>query len=145
MKRNIPVDVFKNDEDFVVFADVPGVQKSAINLNVERTTVTISVPGSAPNIAALDALAVSGRNVVDKPEIPDNVTSAKNATAMGTAEEACSVKVLQRERAQQFKQRVLKFPETASLAEAKAECKGGVLRVSIPKKALPQPCTISIA
>eukprot|EP00892_Ulva_mutabilis_P012861 jgi/Ulvmu1/9948/UM058_0031.1 len=145
-RRHIPVDITEKDGEFEVVADVPGVQKGAINLAIDHHTLTISVShpddtsatdteGAAQPSAAATTTAEEGQDAEAR-------AHAKSDKPEKAGEEP---KVLRRERTQRFAERSLKFPETADLEAAKAECEGGVLRVSIPKKALPQPSRIRIA
>eukprot|EP00892_Ulva_mutabilis_P004375 jgi/Ulvmu1/2309/UM013_0157.1 len=145
-RRRIPVDVLEKDEQFEVLADVPGVQKAAISLAIDHHTLTISVShpdvtSATPATPAVDTLAAAEA----APVTADAASGPDAAVAAAEVEKAAEPKVLRRERAQRFAARSLQFPEAADLEAAQAECEAGVLRVSIPKKALPQPSRIRVA
>eukprot|EP00892_Ulva_mutabilis_P011586 jgi/Ulvmu1/87/UM001_0090.1 len=145
-RRHIPVDIVEKDGEFEVLADVPGVQKGAINLAIDDHTLTISV--SHPDNTSATPAKGEAQPAAAPTTTAEEATDAKAPAQSNKAGEKAAdlqPKVLRRERMQCFAERSLKFPETADLEAAKAECEGGVLRVSIPKKALPQPARIPIA
>ena len=139
----------------MVLADVPGVQKGDINLAIDKGTLTISVsptpttPGSPPAASPTADGQAAADETAAGDAAPSAVAGAEGAEGLEakTADEeaACGSKVLRRERKRVFTERALKFPDTAELEGARAECEGGVLRVRIPKKAAPQPSRIPIA
>ena len=141
--------------EFEVLADVPGVQKSDINLAIEKGTLTISIsdPGATTASPAASAPTADGQSAADKktadgasPSAAAGAQSAEGQEAKEAEEEAAhGLKVLRRERRRVFAARALKFPDIADLEGARAECEGGVLRVRIPKKAAVQPSRIAIA
>ena len=145
----------QKEGEFEVLADVPGVQKGDINLAVDRDTLTISVspPNATPATPPAASPTADGQTAANE-KTEDGASPSAAAGAQGPEgpeakeakeEAACGPKVLRKERRRVFAARALKFPDTAELEGARAECEGGVLRVCIPKKAAAQPSRIPIA
>ena len=153
--HNSHTSAVQKEGEFEVVADVPGVQKGDINLAIDKDTLTISVspPSATPATPPASSPTPDGQAAADEktsggasPSAPSGAQGAGGPEAKEAKEQAaCGPKVLRRERMRVFAERALKFPDTAQLEGAKAECEGGVLRVRIPKKAAPQPSRIAIA
>eukprot|EP00892_Ulva_mutabilis_P012586 jgi/Ulvmu1/96/UM001_0099.1 len=118
--RNMPLDMTETDEQLVILADVPGVSKEAINIEVDKNVLTINVaPPTEP--------APTGPT--DYPTAMDDATAEKQAS---------EPRVILQQRPQQFAKRSVMLPEGADLARAEAKCTDGVLSITIPKEDLPE-------
>lgn len=129
----------QKEAEFEILADIPGVQKSAVQLDVDKDILTLSISG--PN----DTPAEPAAPATDA-EAPTAEAPAAEAAAEGTETQAhTQPQVLRQERTQRHAKRSLRLPETADLLQAQATCESGVLTVRVPKKALPSPQRITIA
>ncbi|MDG4787449.1 Hsp20/alpha crystallin family protein [Micromonospora sp. WMMD1102] len=57
----IPMDAYRNDEEFVVAFDLPGVAPDAIELNVERNLLTVRAERRPPHLGENARAQVSER------------------------------------------------------------------------------------
>lgn len=129
----------QKEAEFEILADIPGVQKSAVQLDVDKDILTLSISG--PN----DMPAEPAAPATDA-EAPTTEAPAAEAAAEGMETQAhTQPQVLRQERTQRYAKRSLRLPETADLLQAQATCESGVLTVRVPKKALPSPQRITIA
>ena len=128
----------QKEPEFEIVADVPGVAKEAIHLDIDKDTLTLSVKQPDDKSPGADAPAATPGDTNPAAE------GGEQAAAQAT-EAPAQPKVLRRERVQRYAKRALKLPETADLGQARAQCVAGVLTVTVPKRALPSPHRIPIA
>ena len=140
IERNVQM-----DSEFQVLADVPGAQKEAIHLDIDKNTLTISVAQPGATQAATEPEAATHHTTTDEPaQTAAEADKTQQATVPAAQAKAEEPKVLHRERADGFAKRSVKLPETADLEQARAECADGILKVTFSKKTLPGPKRISI-
>mmetsp|Transcript_44591 Transcript_44591/g.83248 ORF Transcript_44591/g.83248 Transcript_44591/m.83248 type:complete len:177 (-) Transcript_44591:275-805(-) len=109
----IPVDVAEMADHFEVHANVPGVSKEHIKLDVDG-----------------DLLRVSCETVEEHVNQPsDSKPSEQN-----NQKQDAGVTWHRVERHSQFSSRTLRMPDSADLGQVSAKLEDGVLRVHIPKK-----------
>ena len=148
--------VLQTDDMFEIKADLPGVAKSLINVDVDGDALTLSVrmPSSddtkasdtpdatagstpvttntaadTPSATASSAPEATGAAGVSAPED----TSAKAAETKAAAG-GKNRKVHRHERGARFAERTLRMPDSADMSKVSAELELGVLTVSVPKK-----------
>ena len=119
-------------DQMVVQADIPGVSKGDIVINVEDNTLSLSVPEAPPT--------------TPKPP-PDSAPAGASAAAAAKDSETSqprngqpstpAVKWHRRERTRTFAQREISLPESADVDSIGAKYEDGVLTVTIGKKELP--------
>jgi len=110
---NIPVDVAEMVDHFEVHANLPGVSKEHIKLDVDG-----------------DLLRVSCETVEERTNQPSN----SKASEPNTKKQDAGVTWHRVERHSQFSSRTLRMPDSADLGQVSAKLEDGVLRVHIPKK-----------
>ncbi|WP_422769225.1 Hsp20/alpha crystallin family protein [Plantactinospora sp. WMMC1484] len=59
----IPMDCYRNDDEFVVAFDLPGVAPEAIEINVERNLLSVRAERRPPNLADGTRVQVSERSL----------------------------------------------------------------------------------
>ncbi|EIE23553.1 HSP20-like chaperone [Coccomyxa subellipsoidea C-169] len=101
--RTIPIDVKETQKTFIVAADIPGIPKDKVKVNIDNGLLAI---------------------VVDK-----SVLDAKE----GNQQEKDQERMLRKERSQNYEPRSVRLPPSANLQKAKAEFIDGSLLIIIPK------------
>lgn len=150
--RKILLDVSETDTTIEILADLPGVAKSDVTIDIDNDTLTLGVtpptqPVTSGKAAQGDAepkeqsaeLAQAGKQDGRPAEFQ------KTPEPSAKPEEKAQPKIHGRERSQNFAKRALKLPETADLTQADASLTDGVLRIVVAKKPLPSPKRIRIA
>ena len=120
------------DDQIVVQADIPGVSKGDIVINVEDNTLSLSVP-EAPPTTLTPPPGSAPANASAAAAVKDNETSQ----ARDGESSAPAVKWHRRERTRTFAQREISLPESADVDNIGATYEDGVLTVTIGKKELP--------
>eukprot|EP00892_Ulva_mutabilis_P000222 jgi/Ulvmu1/101/UM001_0104.1 len=153
--RPILVDIKETHSEFEILADLPGVAKGDIQIDIDKDTVTLGVKPAVrePEAPAQPVPDVSAPH--DKPaaapDAPKQNGAAETDAAVPAPESAADAKgkterkVHRQERSLRFVNRALKLPETADLSHADASFVDGVLRIVVAKKELPSPKRIRIA
>jgi HSP20 family protein len=103
------VDVSEEAKEYKLYASLPGVDKSRIDLSIDGDTIQLKVSDSK-----------------DGPELG-------GAVGKGAAKEPVGPKWLRTERVTSFVQRTLRMPEAADLSKLEAKMENGVLTVAVPK------------
>lgn len=141
----------QTDTTIEILADLPGVAKSDVQLDIDNDTLTLGVKPTAEPAAAEKAahdnaeLQQKAAEPAEADKQEGQAAEAQNAPeASAKPEEKPQPKMHRRERAQ-FAKRVIKLPETADLGQADASLTDGVLRIVVTKKPLPSPKRIRIA
>ena len=143
--------IVQTEAAFEIVADLPGVAKSDVQLDVEKDTLTIGVkPAAKPDAKAKPADDKAEKE--DKAEAPATekqdaqpAEAQKTPEASAKPEEKPQPKMHRKERSQHFAKRALQLPETADLSSVDASLTDGVLKIVIAKKELPTPKRIRIA
>lgn len=126
-QRELPffVDTAEDDGAYYLFADLPGVEKEDLRITTKEQTVTITAtrthPGSAKTI------------------INDEEPTTEAATEEPTVDPPPTLRPRRRERPFGAFRRQLTFPEDADLEAITAKVTAGVLKLTIPKRAVPEP------
>lgn len=142
----------QTDTEIEILADLPGVAKSDVIIDIDNNTLTLGVkPPTMSESAAKPAHSNDApKDKAVDPAQPDK-ESGRPAEAQKTPEPSAAPqekqepKVHGRERSQNFAKRALKLPETADLSRADASLTDGVLRVVVAKNPLPSPKRIRVA
>jgi HSP20 family protein len=79
-----PVDIFENDEEYVLEADVPGVSQDHVTLRLENGELTLEGQWSVPEIEGATVLAREFRPVDFRRAfvLPDTVDAEKVSAAL---------------------------------------------------------------
>lgn len=128
------------DEAIHLYADIPGVQKDNINLDVDYNVLTISVDSRS---------GVLGDKKVEKskPNAGDTNTILAETPAPGNGDNIPAVPTMVRaeegarwhrtERSAAFCRRSLRMPEGTDLMSMTASYTDGVLNITVPKLQVP--------
>eukprot|EP00892_Ulva_mutabilis_P011920 jgi/Ulvmu1/90/UM001_0093.1 len=144
--RNIPLDMTETDEQLVILADVPGVSKEAINIEVDKNVLTINVASptepaptgpTAETTPPADPAGDTAPLAQGSPDATPAEDTPKNADAT-PEKQASEPRVILQQRPKRFAKRSVMLPEGADLARAEAKCTDGVLSITIPKEELPE-------
>lgn len=140
----------QTDASIEILADLPGVSKGDVELDIDKDTVIIGVrPATAPTAAAQNKSDACEKDVksteAGKQDVQPADAQKPPETSAKPEEEKPRSKVLRKERSQCFAKRALKLPETADLTRTDASLTDGVLRIVVSKKELPSPKRIRIA
>lgn len=141
--RTMAVDFVEDRNGFEIKADIPGVLKKDIKLDVDRNVITISAKqtsktGDNPQKAAPES--EEDLEVVDNNSIEDSVHDSEAKVQKPDA------RMLRYERFESFQSRSFQVPKTADLSTISAKYENGVLTVDIKKRqdVLDQKRTIDI-
>eukprot|EP00892_Ulva_mutabilis_P008646 jgi/Ulvmu1/6153/UM028_0009.1 len=105
--RYIPVDLIEEGDQFVVQADIPGIPKEDIKIDIDGDVLTLSV-----------------KQKQEKQDSDDKEDSP------GATEKT----YMRMERSSQFAPRAIRVPDTANPEEIQASHSNGVIVITIPKK-----------
>lgn len=121
--RSFKFDVREAGNTYVVEADLPGLSKDAIKIEIDGAQVSISAQYAADQV---DTAAAAG--TVDKSG------AASAAGSASTGGEAGQTRVVYRERSTGAVARSFELPAEIDQDAASAQYEDGVLRLTLPKK-----------
>ena len=124
--RGFKFDVRETGNTYVVEADLPGLSKDAIKIEIDGAQVSISAQYAAATSATA---ATSGKSAM-----ADAVDAAGNSSAAGTPGEAGQARLIYRERSAGAVARSFELPAEIDQEAASAKYEDGVLRLTLPKK-----------
>ena len=124
--RGFKFDVRETGNTYVVEADLPGLSKDAIKIEIDGAQVSISAQYAAATSATA---ATSGKSAT-----ADAVGAAGNSSAAGTPGEAGQARLIYRERSAGAVARSFELPAEIDQEAASAKYEDGVLRLTLPKK-----------
>lgn len=110
--RNMPIDILEESDAFELKADLPGVMKEDIKIDVDGDTLSVSVTHTET------------REEGD-PEGEENGNEAEVVSER---------KVHRRERSSMYLERSVRLPDTADMEQVDAKLQDGVLTLRVPKK-----------
>ena len=127
--RGFKFDVRETGNTYVVEADLPGLSKDAIKIEIDGAQVSISAQYAAATSATSATAATSGKSAT-----ADAVGAAGNSSAAGTPGEAGQARLIYRERSAGAVARSFELPAEIDQEAASAKYEDGVLRLTLPKK-----------
>ena len=127
--RGFKFDVRETGNTYVVEADLPGLSKDAIKIEIDGAQVSISAQYAAATSATSATAATSGKSAT-----ADAVDAAGNSSAAGTPGEAGQARLIYRERSAGAVARSFELPAEIDQEAASAKYEDGVLRLTLPKK-----------
>ena len=127
--RGFKFDVRETGNTYVVEADLPGLSKDAIKIEIDGAQVSISAQYAAATSATSATAATSGKSAT-----ADAVGAAGNSSAAGTPGEAGQARLIYRERSTGAVARSFELPAEIDQEAASAKYEDGVLRLTLPKK-----------
>ena len=149
------------DAEIEIVADLPGVAKGDIQIDIDKNTLKLGVKPS-DNMSRCQGVVRPASGNTDlkagapgvaepskqngqaaRPTAPE--TAAEPAAAKPAAHSKAEPTVHRKERSLRFLKRALELPETADLSRADATLVDGVLRIVVAKKELPSPKRIRVA
>ncbi len=122
-----PVDIHETDDGWVLLADVPGVGKDGLDVEVHKGVLTIH--------GRMDKTPIAGESLIITGQKPSD---------RGEEEPEPGERYLRTERRFGRFCRTLPLPATVDFEKATAQCRKGVLEVILPKKEDARPKTISV-
>ena len=136
--------LLQTDEEVEILADIPGLRRDEILVDVDRNTITLQVepPVTAASHISDPATPLSHTPSAQHAQHATPAASARCAVAScdlpgGASRSGAADRVVRRihcrERARPFSRRTLQLPGYADFKRAAASYCDGVLRVSIPK------------
>ena len=140
------------DAEIEIVADLPGVAKGEIQIDVDKNILTLGVKPSAHSSRSQAAVRPAPGDTAPNEGAPAAAEPSKQdgqaAEALETSAKPPSKAeptVHRKERSLRFMKRALTLPETADLGRADATLADGVLRIVVAKKEIPSPKRIRIA
>ena len=133
--RGFKFDVRETGNTYVVEADLPGLSKDAIKIEIDGAQVSISAQyAAATSVTSATSATCATAATSGKSATADAVGAAGNSSAAGTPGEAGQARLIYRERSAGAVARSFELPAEIDQEAASAKYEDGVLRLTLPKK-----------